>query len=409
MGDEGLGVWEFVKLGDLVDWITKGATPTTYGHKWQEDGILFVRNECVRRGRFQEDGSLRISEAAHERLARSVIRGGDVLVTITGDVGRACVFPDRYGEANINQHIARVRLRDRANALPRYVAHMINSPQVAGHFHEITRGVTHPHLSLGQVKETTIPLPPLDEQRRIVARIESLFDRMAEARRLRVAAEEEAGRLLEAELSQVFSTVVEKCGTELLGKHGPLITSGPRHWSRYAQASPPGPLFLRVGNVGFATLQLDDIEYLRLPENAGEQRARVQTGDVLITITGTIGRCAVVPPDLPEAFINQHTALVRLDQERILPHYLMWFVLSPVGGNQTDSAAYGQTKPGLNLTQLRELKLPLPSLSEQRRIVAYLDGVQAEVAELKRLQAASAADLERLEGAVLARAFGGEL
>jgi type I restriction enzyme S subunit len=197
-------------------------------------------------------------------------------------------------------------------------------------------------------------IPPLDEQRRIVAHVEALFDRIEEARHLRVAAEEDSGHLLEAELCQVLSTLVEKHGTELLGKHHPLITSGPRHWSRYAHASPPGPLFLRVGNVGFATLQLDDIEHLRLPENAGEQRARVQPGDILVTITGTIGRCAVVPPDLPDAYINQHTALVRLNQECILPSYLMWLVLSPVGGEQADSAVYGQVKPGLNLTQPKE-------------------------------------------------------
>ena len=63
----------------------------------------------------------------------------------------------------------------------------------------------------------------------------------------------------------------------------------------------------------------------------------------------------------------------------------------------------------INKSQLSVFPLCYPPLMEQRRIIEYLDGVQAQVAELKRLQAQSAAELERLGGAVLARAFGGEL
>lgn len=254
-----------------------------------------------------------------------------------------------------------------------------------------------------------IPVPPLETQRRLVARIEELLAELGAARHLHAALVHDAERLMDAALLETFSKLADQYGLELLGEYKPFITSGPRYWSKYAEERPTGPLFLRIGNIGYAQLDLDDIERLELPEDLARKRARVQANDVLVTITGTIGRCAVVPEHLQEAYINQHTALVRLNQETILPRYLMWFVLSPLGNGQAESAAYGQTKPGLNLTQLRELKLPVPQTDQQHRIVAYLNEVQAHAAALQHAAAAIAADLDRLEQSILAQAFKGKL
>jgi type I restriction enzyme S subunit len=80
-----------------------------------------------------------------------------------------------------------------------------------------------------------------------------------------------------------------------------------------------------------------------------------------------------------------------------------------MGQAQLLGQRYGQGKPGLNLTNIRALSLPIPPLPEQRRLVAELDAWQAEVDSLKRLQAETAADLEALLPAVLDRAFKGEL
>src|SRR5690606_16101666 len=108
--------WELVPLGDVCAHITKGATPTTYGYQWIEngdDGVLFLRSECVSETGFQLSGSERIPELAHASMSRSEIRGGDVLVTITGNVGRVGQVPKEIKRANINQHLARIRVEAR--------------------------------------------------------------------------------------------------------------------------------------------------------------------------------------------------------------------------------------------------------------------------------------------------------
>lgn len=256
----------------------------------------------------------------------------------------------------------------------------------------------------------SIPIPPTTEiQHRIVTRIEALLAEVREARKIHQRTVEDTEQLMDAVLGEVFSDVVKKHSLEALANYEPFITSGPRHWGRYARPENSGPLFLRVGNIGYAELALRGVEHLDLPEGAGEKRALVQPDDVLITITGTIGRCCIVPPDLSEAYINQHIALVRLENVSLLPRYLMWYVLSPQGGGQATTLAYGQTKPGLNLTQVRQLRLPVPSSSEQRRIVHYLDTIRAQVNEMHKIQEREGQLLEQVEQAILAKAFRGDL
>jgi type I restriction enzyme S subunit len=82
---------------------------------------------------------------------------------------------------------------------------------------------------------------------------------------------------------------------------------------------------------------------------------------------------------------------------------------SNAGREQLVGSQYGQGKPGLNLSNIRNLSLPVPPLAEQRRIVAHLDALQAKADALRSLQAEASAELDALLPAVLAKAFAGEL
>jgi len=108
-----------------------------------------------------------ISRAAHSTLRRSEVVNGDILVTITGNVGRV-VRLSGVVEANLNQHIARVRITA-ANADGQYVYHYLAQPETRRRFNSITTGQAYPQISLKQVREAVIPLPPSEEQRAITA------------------------------------------------------------------------------------------------------------------------------------------------------------------------------------------------------------------------------------------------
>jgi type I restriction enzyme, S subunit len=157
--------FESERLGDISHFITKGATPTTYGFHWQSTGVRFLRSECVSDHGLDLRQSMFISEAANQSLRRSHVTDGDILITITGNVGRVIrlVGLDR---GNINQHIARIRIKgDRFDA--GYVYHFLSQVSVRQHFEKIVTGQAYPQISLKQVRDAQVMGPPIDGQRGI--------------------------------------------------------------------------------------------------------------------------------------------------------------------------------------------------------------------------------------------------
>lgn len=160
--------WKIEILKNFSTHITKGLTPTTYGYDWSDNqnDILFLRNECIKENQLRLEGSLRISKKAHDYMMRSKIIPGDILISITGEIGKTCLFPEGLGEANINQHIARIRVVS-SKIFPRYLVNLLNSKKFYWYFQLINQGLTHAHLNLEQVRNTKILSPPTNEQKQI--------------------------------------------------------------------------------------------------------------------------------------------------------------------------------------------------------------------------------------------------
>ncbi len=169
--------WEVSSLESHSAFITKGSTPTTYGFHWEETGVQFLRSECVSPNGFILSGAMFISEEANNAMERSKIKGGDILMTITGNVGRVCIYPTEYLTGNINQHIARIRITDKLISSQFIFQFLSQSTQIQEYL-KITTGQAYPQLSLKQVRETKIPIPPLKEQTKIAEILSSVDDKL---------------------------------------------------------------------------------------------------------------------------------------------------------------------------------------------------------------------------------------
>lgn len=165
--------WQTCMISDLTSMkVTKGSTPTTYGYKWEDEGVLFLRSECVLKGEINLQGSMRISDDAHQHMSRSQIIPGDIVLRITGDVGTCSIFPKDMIEANTNQHNAIIRLKDDAPVVRKFLEYQLNSMAFIRYFRGMCRGVTHPHLSLTQVRDAVVVIPPISLQEEFVQIIE---------------------------------------------------------------------------------------------------------------------------------------------------------------------------------------------------------------------------------------------
>jgi len=152
-----------------------------------------------------------------------------------------------------------------------------------------------------------------------------------------------------------------------------FVTSGSRGWARYYADA--GFVFLRIGNISTTSidLRLKRIAYVTPPDGAEGERTRAIPDDLLLSITAQIGAVGIVPKDLGEAFVNQHTALIRLRQGESVPRWVAYGLLSSFGKDQCRLMTNGGTKVGLTLDNVRCLVVLLPPLEEQRTIVTGIE------------------------------------
>jgi len=299
---------------------------------------------------------------------------------------------------------------DETQLLPRFIYWLLHGNYFADELDAQAHGTTgYAAIRPKQFLALEIPLPPLAEQQRLVARIEELARRVEEARGLRREAVEEAGLLLGRAIVSVFESAESKGWTELtLGD----VTADIRYGtSEKANDDPSGIPVFRMGNIQDGRLSLRDLKYLDLPKDEFE-RLKLGHGDILVNRTNSaelVGKCAVF--DEPGNYVYaSYIIRVRLDLQRAEPRLVAAFINSPIGRQYMFEQRKQMTgQANVNSQKLKALPFRLPPLEEQRRIVAHLDGLQAKVDELKRLQSETQKELDALMPSILARAFAGEL
>jgi type I restriction enzyme S subunit len=250
-----------------------------------------------------------------------------------------------------------------------------------------------------------IPLPPLPEQRRIVARIEQLAVKINEARGLRYHSLDEANTLFRKSISSIIGSGWPEVRLEEACDPVRPITYGIVQAGHHV---PDGVPYIRVSDMAKSELTLAGM--LRTAPHIAEsyRRSAVREGDIVFAIRATVGKMRFVPKDLDGANLTQGTARIAPSERAIAP-YLFWVLQTQSVVDSIDSVTKGSTFREITLGKLRTIPIPLPPLSEQLRIVNELDAVKAQIDALKQLQAETAAELAALLPSVLDKAFKGEL
>ena len=188
-----------------------------------------------------------------------------------------------------------------------------------------------------------------------------------------------------------------------LGSLSKFVTSGSRDWAKYY--SQEGAVFVRMGNLSKAhyRLRLDQIQRVQLPSDQEGTRTRLETGDLLISITGDVGMLGLITENFGEAYINQHIAMVRPVDE-MKGRYLAELFRSPFAQNQFNAPQRG-VKNSFRLTDVTQFLVPLPPIDEQHRIVAKLDELMVLCDRLEVSLATGDNTRCRLLGALLTEAL----
>jgi type I restriction enzyme, S subunit len=232
-------------------------------------------------------------------------------------------------------------------------------------------GTTRGKLTKSALETIEVPLPPLHIQQQIA----DTLDKADALRRKDQELLQKYDELAQSIFYDMFGDPVrnERGWRErTIAEMVTFMTSGSRGWAQYY--SDKGDLFLRINNVGRNKLLLDDLIFVSTPDSAEARRTRVQPGDILLSITADLGRTAVIPKTFPTAYINQHLALLRLE-DSVDPVYVSQFLSSPGGQKQIQSANKGGVKAGLNFDDIRSLRILVPPTELQRQFSQNLSRV----------------------------------
>lgn len=166
--------WAWCKLGRVMRKMGAGSTPLGGNKVYVKDGVAFLRSQNVWDRGLDLSDVARISEQTHDEMRGTWVECGDVLLNITGaSIGRSAVVPDTFEPANVSQHVAILRLVDKR--LRHFLHLCVISPFFQQTIMRVQVGVSREGLSMTRLREFPLPLPPLAEQHRIVAKVDELL------------------------------------------------------------------------------------------------------------------------------------------------------------------------------------------------------------------------------------------
>ncbi|MGS0497413.1 restriction endonuclease subunit S [Pseudoalteromonas mariniglutinosa] len=166
--------WEFARLGDLTSRLGSGSTPRGGQSAYVDEGIIFLRSQNIWNDGLKLDDTAYITNDTHEKMFNTHVYPNDVLLNITGaSLGRCTIFPEEYVTANVSQHVTIIRLIE--PQMNQFLYLGIISPLVQRLVWDRQVGMAIEGLSKKVLEQFEFPIPPLEEQHRIVAKVDELM------------------------------------------------------------------------------------------------------------------------------------------------------------------------------------------------------------------------------------------
>jgi len=266
------------------------------------------------------------------------------------------------------------------------------------------------------VESSGIPTPPLKEQERIVAILDEAFEAIATAKANTEKNLQNASALFDSSLGGIAPQAEQASWArttvaDIAGKHKGAMRTGPfGSQLLHGEFVDEGIAVLGIDNVVANEFRWGKSRFVTPEKYRQLERYRAHPGDVLISIMGTCGRCAVVPEDIPTAINTKHLCCITLDRKRCLPGYLhAYFLHHPVAHDFLAKRAKGSIMEGLNMGIIQELPVLLPSITRQRELIAALATLKVEIQHFESVQQSKLAALEALKQSLLHQAFTGKL
>ena len=266
-------------------------------------------------------------------------------------------------------------------------------------------GNAQPNISQAKIKSLEIPLPPLEEQQRIVAVLDEAFEGLARAREHAEVNLRNARELYRASLTALtFRSVgAEEVALAEATASGSSITYG------VVKPGPEGEIpFVRGGDLRDGRIDIDALRTITKEVSETYQRTKLRGGELLLCLVGQPGQTGVVPDGLIGANIARQTALIRLSNE-FDTEFVSFFLLSDEGQSRLGAYTQGAIQQVINLKELKTVLIPLLPIEIQKEIAAKCNNLRWLTSDAERSYEKKLNDIDDLRQSLLQKAFAGEL
>ncbi len=376
-----------VELGSILHFV-KGKKPLSTSDKAKEGYLPYVDIEAF------EDGVVKQYTDGNKCVH---CEDGEILIVCDGSrsglVGRAI-------EGYVGSTLARISADGVCND---YLYRFVQGKYTL--LNTSKKGTGTPHLNQELLKSQKLIVPSVAEQQKIVLHIDELLSQLDTGVETLNKIKTQLSVYRQAVLKEAFAACKDK---KTIREMSSIVTSGSRGWAQYYSDS--GARFIRIGNLTRTTIKIgfDDMQYVQLPSNAEGLRTRLQSNDVLVSITADLGSIGLVPKDIGEAYVNQHIAMVRFNKSEQGEFYA-WYLRSEYGQKDLLKNKRGGGKLGLGLDDIRDTPVPDVSDDEANRIVSNIESCLSVCDSIEQTVNTALQQAEAMRQSILKQAFEGRL
>jgi type I restriction enzyme, S subunit len=388
--------WDLKPLGEIVK-LQNGFAFKRSLYKDQGSPIIRIKN--IKNERVKLDDVVCFNPTDYNKdLDQYKIEENDILIAMSGATTGKIGLYKRKDVAYLNQRVGLFRIKN--GDLRRYLLYFL-STQVEENLLK-SLGAAQPNLSSSQINEMETPIPPLEEQKRIVAKIDTLFAKIDKAISLTEESLKQAKNLLPRIIDETFDSFdAEKVDLKSVsdsiqyGYTGKTIENGKYYYLRITD--------IQGGMVNYQSTPYSDIEGINI------EKYKLNKGDILFARTGaTAGKSYLFNDDV-EAVFASYLIRVVCNQDIVKPSFVKWFFLSANYWKQIFGNIVGAAQPNFNGKKLGELNLKIPSIEQQELVIGYLEKVSKQTKETQSKLEEQLAYLKQLKSSILSKAFKGEL
>ncbi|WP_163209208.1 restriction endonuclease subunit S [Bacteroides sp. 519] len=363
------GEWEVKKLGDIADKVNSGKTPLGGEAVYTKEGVLFIRSQNVNNDKLELDNSVFISEEINRQMKNSIVQSNDILLNITGaSLGRSCVVPDNFERGNVNQHVCIVRLKKQYN--PRFVQPLFSSNKGQIIFTNLRTGSGREGLTFESIKSIKISIPFCDEQQKIASFL-SLIDK-------RITTQSKIIEKYESLIKGIVDFHFKSCkhktySIKELGEYFNVMNLSKENLSATGnECILYGELFTTYGCV------VDEIKSRTTKKDC--KLTLSSNVDLLFPSSTTVNAHSLISPSaiLKEGVILGGDMFGIHINENFNNEYLS-YLFNYIYKSELSKYAKGSTIIHLHYNEIRNAKIEVPSLEEQKKVVKILRLLQKKL------------------------------